>query len=132
MDYSKIRSQIRKVILGQEDPLDKSLLDQKLLLIGCGNSSLGHDMWRDGFTDVESMDYAESVIVSMKQKYRKMYSMKENGISVENMEKQLKFTHSDMLVMKEYPDDSNFDIVIDKATMDVIMTDNTDPWNPSE
>ena len=25
-----------------------------------------------------------------------------------------------------------FDIVIDKATMDVVMTDNKDPWNPTE
>ena len=25
-----------------------------------------------------------------------------------------------------------FDFVIDKATMDVILTDNKDPWNPSE
>lgn len=29
-------------------------------------------------------------------------------------------------------DDKNFDVVLDKATMDVIMTDNKDPWNPSE
>lgn len=28
--------------------------------------------------------------------------------------------------------DNEFDVVIDKATMDVIMTDNKDPWNPSE
>lgn len=36
-----------------------------------------------------------------------------------------------MMVMKEY-DDSQFDFVIDKATMDVILTDNKDPWNPSD
>ena len=26
----------------------------------------------------------------------------------------------------------SFDVVIDKATMDVVLTDNKDPWNPSE
>ena len=36
-----------------------------------------------------------------------------------------------MMVMKEY-EDHQFDFVIDKATMDVILTDNKDPWNPSE
>ena len=29
-------------------------------------------------------------------------------------------------------DSGIFDCVIDKATMDVILTDNKDPWNPSE
>ena len=29
-------------------------------------------------------------------------------------------------------DNESFDVVLDKATMDVIMTDNKDPWNPSE
>ncbi len=41
----------------------------------------------------------------------------------------------DMMDMK-FPlgDDSEgeFDVIIDKATMDVIMTDNKDPWNPTE
>ena len=29
-------------------------------------------------------------------------------------------------------EDNLFDVVIDKATMDVIMTDNKDPWNPTQ
>jgi SAM-dependent methyltransferase len=29
-------------------------------------------------------------------------------------------------------EEGTFDVVIDKATMDVIMTDNKDPWNPSQ
>ena len=36
----------------------------------------------------------------------------------------------DMMDM-QFPS-AHFDVVIDKATMDVIMTDNKDPWNPSE
>jgi hypothetical protein len=35
----------------------------------------------------------------------------------------------DMMNMEFDPE--MFDVVIDKATMDVIMTDNTDPWDPS-
>ena len=29
-------------------------------------------------------------------------------------------------------EDAAFDVVIDKATMDVLMTDNEDPWDPTE
>lgn len=29
-------------------------------------------------------------------------------------------------------EDETFDVVIDKATMDVVMTDNKDPWNPTD
>ena len=36
-----------------------------------------------------------------------------------------------MMDMK-FGDDYLFDVVIDKATMDVIMTDNKDPWNPTD
>ncbi len=36
----------------------------------------------------------------------------------------------DMMNMKF--ESSLFDVIIDKATMDVILTDNKDPWNPSE
>lgn len=35
----------------------------------------------------------------------------------------------DMMAMEFEPE--SFDAVIDKATMDVIMTDNADPWDPS-
>ena len=36
----------------------------------------------------------------------------------------------DMMAMT-FPD-GDFDVVLDKGTMDVIMTDNKDPWNPTE
>ena len=36
----------------------------------------------------------------------------------------------DMMAMT-FPD-GEFDVVLDKGTMDVIMTDNKDPWNPTE
>ena len=36
----------------------------------------------------------------------------------------------DMMAMT-FPE-GDFDVVLDKGTMDVIMTDNKDPWNPTE
>ena len=55
--------------------------------------------------------------------------MREKHALISNPE-QLRWTTMDMMNM-EYPNDT-FDVVIDKATMDVIMTDNKDPWNPTE
>lgn len=69
------------------------------------------------------MDYAESVIIKMREKYNAQAGM---GVA----ESELKFSHMDMMNMSY--DNGAFDIVIDKATMDVILTDNKDPWNPSE
>lgn len=40
-------------------PADRSL---RILIIGCGNSSLGFDMWKEGFTNIDNIDYAETVI----------------------------------------------------------------------
>ena len=55
--------------------------------------------------------------------------MREKHALISNPE-QLRWTTMDMMNM-EYPNET-FDVVIDKATMDVIMTDNKDPWNPTE
>ena len=91
----------------------------RILIIGCGNSSLGYDLWADGYHNIDNIDYAESVIQKMKDKYS------EGGECSE-----LRWETMDMMNMKY--DDNTFDVVIDKATMDVVMTDNKDPWNPSE
>lgn len=53
-------------------------MNKKLLLIGCGNSSLGFDLWQDGFTNIECMDYAESVIERMNLKYKNLMCPDEN------------------------------------------------------
>jgi 2-polyprenyl-3-methyl-5-hydroxy-6-metoxy-1,4-benzoquinol methylase len=48
-------------------PDDKSL---RILIIGCGNSSLGYDMYKEGFTNIDNIDYADTVIERMKEKYK--------------------------------------------------------------
>ena len=92
-------------------PWDKNT---KILIIGCGNSSLGFDlMSQGGFTNIDNMDYSEVVIEKMKEKHPDM-----------------RWHAMDMMAMT-FPD-GDFDCVLDKGTMDVIMTDNKDPWNPTE
>ena len=91
------------------------------MLIGCGNSNLGFDMWLDGFTNIDCIDYAQSVIDRMNQKYRE-------HPEADRLYSELRFHCMDMMDMKF--ENEIFDFVIDKATMDVILTDNKDPWNP--
>jgi EEF1A lysine methyltransferase 4 len=47
---------------------------------------------------------------------------------------QLRWVTMDMMDMT-FPlgddGDGTYDVIIDKGTMDVIMTDNKDPWNPT-
>ena len=70
-------------------------------------------MDQGGFTNIDNMDYSDVVIEKMKEKHQDM-----------------RWHTMDMMAMT-FPD-GEFDIVLDKGTMDVIMTDNKDPWNPTE
>ena len=128
MNYQHCRLQLLQVLLGDDlltEADDEKIAQQdksmRILLIGCGNSSLGYDLWKDGFTNIDCMDYADSVIERMRKKY-------ESDPEHERLQQQLRFTCMDMMNMTYDP--GSFDFVIDKATMDVILTDNKDPWNP--
>ena len=72
-----------------------------------------------GYTNIDNIDYSGVLIERMREKYA--------GVSDPV---QLRWTTMDMMDM-QYASD-HFDVVIDKATMDVIMTDNKDPWNPTD
>ncbi|EFC35528.1 predicted protein [Naegleria gruberi] len=86
----------------------------KILIIGCGNSTLGQDMYMDGYTNIINMDYSSKVIEKMKLKYP-------------NME----WIEMDMLDMKGFENET-FDIVLDKGTMDALVVDAGDPWDPEQ
>ncbi len=50
-------------------PEDKQ---SRLLIIGCGNSSLGHDLYEDGgggYKNIDNIDYSAVVIERMAKKY---------------------------------------------------------------
>ena len=64
--------------------------------------------------NIENIDYSDVVVDKMREKY---------GNDC------VRYTCMDMLNMTY--EDNAFDVVIDKATMDVVMTDNKDPWNPT-
>ena len=129
VSFSHCKTQLLQALFNCEDVSSISedevtrLKSLRILLIGCGNSSLGYDLWKEGFTNVDCMDYADSVIQRMNEKY-------ESEPEYLRLKEQLRFTTMDMMNMTY--ESGIFDFVIDKATMDVILTDNKDPWNPSE
>ncbi|XP_068663527.1 uncharacterized protein [Aristolochia californica] len=78
----------------------------RVLLVGCGNSTLGEDMVKDGYQDVVNIDISSVVIEAMGKKYKDY--------------PQLKYIEMDVRDMSAFESDS-FDAVIDKGTLDSLM-----------
>jgi len=81
---------------------DRSSL--RVLVVGCGNSELSENLYDDGFTNLVSVDYSDVVIKKM-QDATKSKSMKFEVMDVRD----LKFKNEE------------FDVVIDKGTLDAIL-----------
>jgi len=85
-------------------------LTDKLLVIGCGNSNLSENMYDIGIKNIINIDLSEIVIKQMlaKNKHRK----------------EMQFMKMDMLKMNF--NDSIFDVVVDKGTLDALMSDSSE------
>ncbi len=79
---------------------------------------LSERLYEDGFADILSTDYSESVIELMKLKY---------STSIPS----LKWAILDMRNMVDLKD-ASFDIIIDKCALDAIWSDGSSVWDPSE
>ncbi|XP_076359527.1 eEF1A lysine and N-terminal methyltransferase isoform X1 [Tachypleus tridentatus] len=80
----------------------------QLLVVGCGNSSLSADLYDVGFHQNTSIDISDVVIHQMIEKY----SRRRPGMKYQKM---------DMLEMAFK--DGEFTVVLDKGTLDALMTD---------
>ncbi|XP_003739601.1 eEF1A lysine and N-terminal methyltransferase [Galendromus occidentalis] len=76
--------------------------NDKLLVVGCGNSTMSQDLYRSGYTSVVSVDISDVVIKQMKKKYPKLDFRTMDATNLE-------FS------------DSEFGIVIDKGTTDALL-----------
>jgi len=88
----------------------------RTLIVGCGNSDLSENMYDDGFTNQVSVDYSEVVISKMRE------SLKDKP--------NIKFETMDCRSMSFK--DNEFDLVIDKGTLDAILCGNDSAKNSSE
>ena len=92
--------------------------DDKILILGCGNSTFSADLCNDGYENITSADFSSVVIDAMTKKYNSSHPS-------------LKWIVSDVRDLKEFCDDI-FDVVIDKACIDALVCDEGDPWNPND
>eukprot|EP00978_Attheya_sp_CCMP212_P048656 scaffold555823_cov51-Attheya_sp.AAC.1 len=107
VSYSDVADQLRPYLSSPQT---------RILVVGCGNSSFSADLYDDGFPRVINIDYSETVISTMRERH---------SIQRPSME----WLVMDMTDMSELEDDS-FDVVIDKAAMDALMSNEKDVWNP--
>lgn len=88
----------------------------RILMLGCGNSTLSEDMYNDGYRNIVNIDFSPVVIENMKQKCKDLAEMEWMVMDITSMT----FAAS------------SFDIVIEKATLDALMVEEKDLWNPSQ
>ncbi|ELU00523.1 hypothetical protein CAPTEDRAFT_136807 [Capitella teleta] len=83
---------------------------EKILVIGCGNSNLSADMYDVGYHNITNIDISETVIRQMKQK---------------NSEKRPLMQFIQMDATATTFEDGEFGAVLDKGTLDALMTDSS-------
>ncbi|GAA6046820.1 hypothetical protein JCM3770_005659 [Rhodotorula araucariae] len=103
--YADIRHLVRRFVPNQH---------ARIVMLGCGNSTLSRDMYDDGYRNIVNLDYSPVVIDKMARA----------NAGCEGMSWQV----GD--VRKLPFDAASIDVCIDKATLDAMLTGEKDPWNP--
>jgi len=89
----------------------------RILMLGCGNSTLSEDMWDDGYRNIVNIDYSAVVIEQMRKRHGQARpEMEWHEMDIRNLSFQAE----------------SFDVVIDKGTMDAMMTAKGDVWDPPQ
>ncbi|KAJ1961490.1 hypothetical protein IWQ62_003848 [Dispira parvispora] len=109
-DWFKTYHELQSIF--QQECPDK---EANVLMLGSGNSTLSEDMYRDGYHNITNVDFSKSVIEHMRERCRDMPSMRWELMDIRD----LQLT------------DQSFDVVIDKGTMDALMCEQGDVWEPS-
>ncbi|KAH7830126.1 putative Endothelin-converting enzyme 2 A (Ece2A) [Monocercomonoides exilis] len=78
----------------------------KILQVGCGTSRLGEDMYEDGYTDIKCTDFSEKAIEIMSKR-----AVDKPGLT---------YAVEDVLLLTAQ-DEAQYDVVIDKGTLDSIL-----------
>lgn len=110
-DWLVTYTQVKQLVLPQLRPSDR------ILVVGCGNSSFSADLYDDGYVNITNIDFSSVVI---------------NKMQAENSEKRPTMAWLCMDMLDLSFEDNTFDAVIDKAGMDALMVDEGDVWDPEQ
>ena len=98
--------------------------NHSILVIGCGNSNLSSDMYDAGFHNITSLDYSQ-VVISNLEKCHSSSRPEMQWVCADMRELEMAFP-------KEMEEEHGFDLIIDKAGMDALLTDEKNPWDPNQ
>ncbi|CAM9929821.1 unnamed protein product, partial [Ectocarpus fasciculatus] len=84
---------------------------ERILVIGCGNSNFSAELYDDGFEEIENVDFSDPVIAEMHRSH--------SGVRPK-----MSWTVMDVTDMSGYVD-GFFDAVVDKGTLDALMSEDT-------
>jgi SAM-dependent methyltransferase len=118
-------------------PQERSSL--KVLIIGCGTSTMGEMMYDDGFRDVLCVDFSEQCIARMTRRQGLMAHVIMPNISKSSegvphppsshtsrgpiARDGLRYQHMDAVALLEYVAPGSIDLIIDKAMLDASFCD---------
>ncbi|BFZ57378.1 Methyltransferase-like protein 13 [Savitreella phatthalungensis] len=113
-DWFKCYSEIRQFL---ERNLDEcGGFKARILILGCGTSSLSADLYDAGYKDITSIDFSQNAI----DESARLFADGRPGAIWEVM---------DIRSLDRLADDS-FDCAIDKGTMDALLCHAGSPWDP--
>ena len=84
--------------------------------LGCGNSLLSEQLFEDGYKNIHNIDISSNVIKTMSEHCEKCKQMKWSTMDCRRL---------------EFPDET-FDVIVEKATLDVFLVREKSPWNLSD
>ncbi|XP_044531580.1 EEF1A lysine methyltransferase 4 [Gracilinanus agilis] len=89
--------------------------EDRILVLGCGNSALSYELWRGGFPNVISVDYSPVVVAAMRDRYAHVPTLCWETMDARAL---------------GFPN-STFDVVLEKGTLDALLAGERDPWTVS-
>ncbi|KAJ2498487.1 hypothetical protein GGH96_004271 [Coemansia sp. RSA 1972] len=89
--------------------------DALIVMLGCGNSTLSGDMYDDGYESIVNVDYSDVVIAQMRQRCQHQPRMMWEVMDVR------------ALALAS----GTVDVALDKGTLDALMCEQGDVWDPS-